>query len=101
YDRHGDFSHVNLAELDGPLSRVEVKEGDEAALVAFMLALTDERVKFDQAPFDHPQLFVPAGDGRQGVAESFIEIPAVGAGGRDEPLKPFLNLDPFNEQPLP
>jgi cytochrome c peroxidase len=104
YDRHGDFSHVNLAELDGPLSKVEVKEGDEAALVAFMLALTDERVKFEQAPFDHPQLFIPAGDGLQtgtGTTETVIEIPAVGAGGRAEPLKPFLNLDPFTEQPLP
>jgi hypothetical protein len=69
-----------------------------------MLTLTDERVKFEQAPFDHPQLFVPAGDGLQtgtGTTETVIEIPAVGAGGRAEPLKPFLNLDPFTEQTLP
>jgi cytochrome c peroxidase len=101
YDRHGDFSDVNIEVLDGPLAKVQLAEGDEEAVIAFLLALTDERVRFEKAPFDRPQLSIPAGDGRQGSAESFIELPAVGAGGRATPLKPFLNLDPFTEQTLP
>ncbi len=65
-------------------------------LVAFHLALTDERVRWEKAPFDHPQLFVPDGapDASPG-ADNVMEIPAVGAGGRLQPLKPFLNLNPF------
>ena len=61
-------------------------EPEKAAMVAFLKALTDERVRWEQAPFDHPQLFV-----RNGPA--LVEIPAVGAGGRAArglpPLKPF------------
>jgi cytochrome c peroxidase len=106
YHRHGDFADVNIEEMDGPFSRGQLKESDEEALIAFMLALTDERVKFEQAPFDHPQLFIPAGDGVQDIAtgvisENYIDLPAVGAGGLSEPLRPFLNLDPITGQPLP
>jgi cytochrome c peroxidase len=99
YHRHGDFADVNIEEMDGPFSRGHLKESDEEALISFMLALTDERVKFEQAPFDHPQLFIPAGDGRQqvggAVVETLIPLPAVGADGRTEPLRPFLNIDPL------
>ena len=31
------------------------------AIVAFLESLTDERVLYRRAPFDHPQLFVPNG----------------------------------------
>lgn len=65
---------------------------DIDAIVAFLEALTDERVVNRQAPFDHPQLFVPNGhlgndsyvfdfnrDGR--ADDAFVEIRAVGASG--------------------
>ena len=57
------------------------------------MSLTDERVRYRQAPFDHPQLFVPdghAGDhtavvedsARPGQAlDQMREIPAVGRHG--------------------
>ena len=62
------------------------------ALIAFMEALTDERVLYRRAPFDHPQLFVPNGhpgdctvtidSNADGLADDLmIEIPAVGAAG--------------------
>lgn len=62
------------------------------ALVAFLEALTDERVVFRRAPFDHPQLFVANGhvgdhlgsadvDGNGRADDRFIEIPAVGKAG--------------------
>jgi hypothetical protein len=61
-------------------------------VIAFMEALTDERVLYRRAPFDHPQLFVPNGhpgnstvtidSNGDGLADDLmIEIPAVGAVG--------------------
>jgi hypothetical protein len=54
-------------------------------------ALTDERVRFEKAPFDHPQIFVPNGhpgdqsqvtsDGTGKARDALREIRAVGAGG--------------------
>jgi cytochrome c peroxidase len=61
-----------------------------ADLVAFLMSLTDERVRIAAAPFDHPQLFVPNGHPgndivvtqRDGQAvDSLIEIPATGRTG--------------------
>jgi hypothetical protein len=105
YDRKGDFSDVNLADVDGPLSEVELAEGDEEVLVAFLQALTDERVRNEMAPFDHPALSVPSGDGVQDVTtgditETPIAVPAVGKHGRTReglpPLGTFLGLDPLD-----
>ena len=61
-----------------------------ADLVAFLKALTDERVRQAAAPFDHPQIFVPNGhpggptsvtqrDGR--AVDSLRMIPATGRNG--------------------
>ena len=70
------------------------------AIVAFLEALTDERVLYRRAPFDHPQLFVPNGHpgdacstmdaNGDGLADDMmVEIPAVGAAG-GAPLPGFL-----------
>ena len=66
-------------------------DADRANLVAFLKALTDERVRNREAPFDHPQLFVPNGhpgnqnsvadDGNGNATDDMLEIPAVGANG--------------------
>lgn len=99
YDRRGDFSNINLADVDGPLSFVTLGPGDEEALIALMLAFTDERVRNEMAPFDHPQIIVPNG-GTFGSPAPPIVVPAVGAGGRPDkgfpPLGTFLGLNPFN-----
>jgi hypothetical protein len=47
-----------------------------------------------QAPFDHPQLFVSNGDNPIGT-DNTIEVPAVGAAGSLTPLQRFLSLNPF------
>ncbi|MBI2851761.1 MAG: cytochrome C peroxidase [Chloroflexi bacterium] len=111
YTRGGNFPSANVNDLDqdiGEIGKLINKPERRSNLVRFLLTLTDDRVRFEKAPFDHPQLFVPAGDGLQNSqgnpfldSESFIEIPAVGAGGRVEPLKPFLNLDPVSGQSIP
>ena len=91
YSRGGDF---------GGLQVLNLTEEQKEALVAFMKGLTDERVRFDKAPFDHPQLFVPNGhpgnqtsvtdDGTGKATDALLEIPAVGRNGLGAPLPNFL-----------
>jgi cytochrome c peroxidase len=83
YTRGGNFPVANQASLDvaiadiGALQNSPVKH---AALVAFMNSMTDERVRNESAPFDHPEIFVPNGDLPDGNTE-FIKIPARDANG--------------------
>jgi cytochrome c peroxidase len=103
YGRGGNVFPVN--QLDGtviePLGIPDPLTSDEIdALVAFLETLTDDRVVFQRAPFDHPQLFVPNGHpgdsnsttdaNGDGLADDvLVEIPAIGAEGGD-PLPGFL-----------
>jgi cytochrome c peroxidase len=82
YDRGGDF---RSQLTNGQIRPLGLSESDKNALVAFMLALTDDRVRYEKAPFDHPSLEVPNGP----------SLPAVGAGGRPTPLGSFLGMSPF------
>ncbi len=100
YARGGDFAAANADDLHVDITPIPELIGNEQrkeALVAFLLALTDERVRWEKAPFDHPQLVVPHG-GTLDAPQSFT-IPAVGAAGREPqelaPLEPFLGLNPF------
>ncbi|HWO11750.1 MAG TPA: cytochrome c peroxidase, partial [Polyangiaceae bacterium] len=60
---------------------------DVAALVRFMLSLTDRRVQCDQAPFDHPELGLAvghlpeAGALENAAADAEFHLPAIGAAG--------------------
>jgi len=78
---------------------------DQAALVALLKSLTDERVRWEMAPFDHPGLVIPNGHpgdelsvkkngGTIYAQDDTITIPAVGAAGR-APLK-LLPLAAFD-----
>jgi hypothetical protein len=79
---------------------VRAPEETLADLVAFLKSLTDERVRWERAPFDHPSLPLPHGHrtdetdvvGSVLAATSFLETPAVGAGGRDEALGPLVSF---------
>ena len=63
YSRGGNVAPI--LELDGtiiePLGIPLLTSDEIDAIVAFLEALTDERVLYRRAPFDHPQLFVPNG----------------------------------------
>jgi len=101
YSRGGDFPR--LEQLDGSeivhLNILDQNEQEKADLEAWLVSLTDDRVRYRQAPFDHPQLFIPNGhrgdeyfveQDAQGMAiDDIIEIPAVGRNG-GEPLSGFL-----------
>jgi hypothetical protein len=103
--QHRDFNIVNqVIEVQSNLS-----EAEQVALVDFLLELTDDRVRFERAPFDHPQVILPLdgtapensigrdamlascatlpagnilGPGQQTCAGGmFLNVPAVGATG--------------------
>ena len=79
YDRGGDF-HNGIT--DSSIRPLGLSERDKDDLVQFMLELTDDRVRCESAPFDHPSLAPPDGESK----------PAVGRLGRDagDCLEPVL-----------
>jgi cytochrome c peroxidase len=95
YNRGGDFSSGVLGPITPSLSNAEIDD-----LVAFLTSLTDERVRLDKAPFDHPQLFVTNGhpgntssvtnDGTGKATDTLLEIPAVGRNGKINSTPNFL-----------
>jgi len=100
YGRSGNFDNVNKHHLMGT-STLDSAE-NRADLVAFLKTLTDDRVRYERAPFDHPEITVP--NGHQGddatvsagnpleanlAKEDFLTIPASGANGIANPLQPF------------
>lgn len=91
YNRGGNFCSFNFKDLDPAIAPIGLTEEQEEHLVAFLVSLTDQRVKYQQAPFDHPERRLPQ-DGRD--TEGTRVLPAVGAHGFPVPLKTFLELDP-------
>ena len=98
YARGTDFSDVNKRDLDPDVGGFSLVGTDKSDLVAFLKALTDERVRRQAAPFDHPELPLKAGhlgdttflvnDGLgQGVPAIEI-LEAVGAAG-GPPIRTF------------
>jgi len=94
YNRGGDFHEQNIKNLDADIENLKLSDQDKDDLVAFMEALTDERVRYDKAPFDHPQMFIPNGhpgsensvtdDGTGKATDALLEIPAVGRNGASD-----------------
>jgi cytochrome c peroxidase len=89
YSRGGDFPST---DVDPSLKRAGFSSDDIAAVVAFLKSLTDERVRAQSAPFDHPSLTV--GDGmvmsNGAMVEQTITIPATGAAG-GAPMQKFCD----------
>jgi hypothetical protein len=107
YIRGGDFPLTNFAHRDFNMVNMDIEvqsnltEAEKVALVDFLLELTDERVAFDRAPFDHPQVIIPvdglAPDNTAGRAALlanplFRNVPAVGAAGFATREPTFLNV---------
>jgi len=89
YSHRGDFPSV---DMDPNLERASFGPLDKLAVVAFLKSLTDERVRSQSAPFDHPSLTIPNGGlVNNGVlTEQLITIPATGAAG-GAPLARFCD----------
>ncbi|MBI2686915.1 MAG: hypothetical protein HYX27_11420 [Acidobacteria bacterium] len=100
YARGGDFANNAIRSFP-------VNSTQKAALVAFLRALTDDRVRYERAPFDHPELCVPAGSPEEkpgalfaapappflrSSRENWAGIGPVGASGNKFPLQTFEEL---------
>lgn len=110
YNRGGDFARENHENLDADIRPLGLDEQQKEDLVAFLLSLTDDRVRFKRAPFDHPSLCIPnghatdaggkliAGTNKMQAADaSNVCLPSVGKNGASHPLTPFLNANPFDK----
>jgi len=81
YNRGGNFPEANQANLDPNITPLGLTDAEKAGLVALMKAMTDERVRYQKAPFDHPEISVP----------NFGTLPAVGAAGSAAPVATFAS----------
>jgi cytochrome c peroxidase len=103
YDRGGDF--VGDGNVHAAFLAVDIRGNGNH--VALLRALTDERVRFERAPFDHPALCVPIGHveeragallpdpdlpGAPVARDVWALVPAVGRGGGGAPLQTFDEL---------
>jgi mono/diheme cytochrome c family protein len=114
YNRGGDFRENNIDNLDAGIRAqgLGLTEEEKTSLVAFMESLTDDRVRYERAPFDHPQLFITNGhpgdqnavtnDGTGQATTTLTELPAVGRNGTTVPRPNFLGVSPqLSSAPTP
>jgi cytochrome c peroxidase len=106
YARNGDVAAGG--NLGPGMGNIRLTEQDRTELVEFLKALTDDRVRFERAPFDHPSLCVPVGyaENPPGVlasdtsspgaagsaADLWALVPMVGRRGNQVPLQTFAEL---------
>lgn len=84
YTRGGNFPAANATDLDiniDQIGQLQNAEARQEELVAFMMSMTDERVRNESAPFDHPQIFIPNLDPNIAEADVLTMIPAKDASG--------------------
>jgi cytochrome c peroxidase len=93
YTRGGNFpGNPQLAAAMAPISTFRSNPNKRVDVVEFLKSLTDARVRNEQAPFDHPELFIPNGVDGQG-ADILLTLSATG--GAPAPVAPaVLTLNP-------
>jgi cytochrome c peroxidase len=92
-----EFTHEFIAQMGTIGASGEQKRKD---IIAFLKSLTDERVRYEKAPFDHPELVVPHGHDLSEAnildaslaTDNIIHLPPVGANGKQIPLKTFEEI---------
>jgi cytochrome c peroxidase len=105
-----DFYNRGRSDFDAsqggvaPGALLNLSATQKAHLIAFLKSLTDDRVRYEKAPFDHPQLLIPNGhpvnqhyvrsDGNGNAIDEVLVIPAVGKqGGSSISHSNFLGLE--------
>jgi cytochrome c peroxidase len=90
YNRGSDFHDENQADLSPEIMALGMTSTDIDDVVAFLKTLTDERVRMEQAPFDHPEIYISNGHrgdesrvwGKKRVAMSeYVRLDATGSTG--------------------
>jgi cytochrome c peroxidase len=104
YARHGNFYNPELNDFVQNIGLATSPENLATIpdIIALLKTFTDERVRYERAPFDHPEVivrnghvgddeFVEAGNPLSPVyaKDELLVVPAVGANGRQDPLLPF------------
>lgn len=102
YNRGGNFKSNNFADLDPDITTLGLSQTEKNQIVAFMKSLTDDRVRRDAAPFDHPELLLSNGHTGTNVSvvptyghaqDAHVTLPAVGRNGTAGPARPnFLGV---------
>lgn len=115
YSRFGNVGlpeNKNQQNLVNAVSLSAASPDDRKAVIEFLKSFTDDRVRFERAPFDHPEVIIPNGHtGNHDAVEAgnsidaslakeeFLIVPAVGANGAFEAdgvtPKPLLPFDKF------
>ena len=105
YNRGGNISNP---ELHPDITSLGLTSSEIDDLSLFMTSLTDDRVRYERAPFDHPALKIP--NGHQGdengvssmkgkdntiiARDVVLHVPAVGRDGRAAPPRGFWSKLP-------
>ena len=115
YTRGGNFRDENINDLDPDIHRVKGLIGRphrKAALASFLRSLTDERVRWNRAPFDHPEITLHLGSSGNEVSvlqdlaiagqaqDVATLLPATGRHGASQPVQPFLGAQVFDPSPI-
>ena len=92
YDRGGNYETRSKVQTFVHAQHLSIEEKRD--LKAFLMTLTDERVRWERAPFDHPELRVVSktrtpGLGQADQDEIWTVIEAVGANGRTRQQGPI------------
>ncbi|MBK5277180.1 MAG: hypothetical protein JJE30_19295 [Desulfuromonadales bacterium] len=94
YTRGGDFpGNPQLAAAMQPIGNLRSGAAGRIEVVEFLKALTDERVRNEWAPFDHPELLIPNGVDPVSGADDMITLTATGGAPAPVPLT-VLTLNP-------
>lgn len=101
YSRFGNVNNPDKHSLVDSITLAE-NPNKRTHLLAFLKTLTDDRVRYEKAPFDHPEIVVPhghTGDSQSVAAghplnpnlatDDTLTIPAVGKNGNADPILPF------------
>ena len=107
YTRGGNFPQENAADLApeiNPIGKLQNSPQAQMAVVDFLTSLTDDRVRFFRAPFDHPELVLHGGSAADGLgimadltiqgqaADDDMTLAATGADGQMTPAASFLGI---------
>lgn len=107
YARQGNFHNPDLNFNMSSISTSLNNANNRADMINYLKSFTDDRVRYERAPFDHPEVVIfngHTGDESAVVSgnplntllgkDEFMVVPAVGANGSASPLLPFLSGSP-------